>query len=63
MVDRALAWLHEDVSSNRTDLRDDSEAIGPRTALWLELRCLDDDAGFADQPRRATPPAPATPPP
>jgi len=30
-------------------------------ALWLDLRCLDDEAGFADQLTRATPPALAAP--
>ncbi len=32
-------------------------------ALWLDLRCLDDEAGFADQLQRARPPALAAAPP
>lgn len=32
-------------------------------ALWLDLRCLDDEAGFADQLQRAAPPGAAAPPP
>jgi L-seryl-tRNA(Ser) seleniumtransferase len=32
-------------------------------ALWLDLRCLDDETGFADQLQHAAPPGAAAPPP